>query len=277
MSRQIVSRAPLAAADPSTAGQARLCAGQGVAAAAGAGRGDGQELGLCAASQWRDAGGLRLAGRGDRRARRRGLRLRSRAGRRPARRRVAGAVRSPRATRIMRVSPQKRASSPRASTARAPDGELAEIATRRRACASSSSEIVAIDFFGADGREPAEGLVVRPRGRLQQEERSHDRRTRPHPRRRRSKEHGLGDAPGRAGRPHRLGLADPPLHRPGGALQVRAGHRLRAASRASCASTCSRASSPTRATAAPSRCCWPRRPRRSGPRAPSARSSTTST
>ena len=39
----------------------------------------------------------------------------------------------------------------------------------------------------------------------------------------------LGDAPGRAGRPHRLGLADPPLHRPGRALQVRARQRLRPA------------------------------------------------
>ena len=38
----------------------------------------------------------------------------------------------------------------------------------------------------------------------------------------------LGDAPGRPRRPHRLGLADPPLHRPGGPLQVRAGQGLRA-------------------------------------------------
>ena len=65
----------------------------------------------------------------------------------------------------------------------------------------------------------------------------------------------LGDAPGRARRPHRLRLADPALHRSRGPLQVRAGARATCPSRASCASTCSRPSSPTRAIAAPSRCC----------------------
>src|SRR4051794_1244779 len=38
----------------------------------------------------------------------------------------------------------------------------------------------------------------------------------------------LGDAPGRPRRPHRLGVAGPPLRRPGGDLQVRAGQGLRA-------------------------------------------------
>src|SRR5882757_6716750 len=65
----------LAASDSSITGQARLCAGQGVATAQGSGRGGGEELRLRPAGQRRDARGLRLADGGDCRTRRRGLRL----------------------------------------------------------------------------------------------------------------------------------------------------------------------------------------------------------
>ena len=87
----------------------------------------------------------------------------------------------------------------------------------------------------------------------------------------------LGHAPGRPCRPHRLGLADPPLHRPGGPLQVRAGQRLRAgAGRAALRHVRGRVHArgrPLHLRGAAE----PRRPRRPGAAAPSARSSTTST
>ena len=40
-----------------------------------------------------------------------------------------------------------------------PDGALAEIASQAARLRKQLDAIVAIDFFGADGREPAEGLV----------------------------------------------------------------------------------------------------------------------
>ena len=53
------------------------------------------------------------------------------------------------------------------ATKRANDGELASPVARLR---RQLDEIVAIDFFGADGREPAEGLVSGLEAGLQQEE-----------------------------------------------------------------------------------------------------------
>ena len=264
---------------PSAAGQARLCAGQGLAPAAGAGRGDGQERGLRAARQQRDARGFRLARQGDRRKRRRGAGLRGRAGRGPDRR---GAARhcSMRARNedYERIATEARDAG-RAPRRRAVRRRCAEVASPGGAAAQASSSRSWRSISSAPtGATPPKELSPASRRDC--------RRGRRHERpgtatadagRRCAARQGLGDARGRADRPHRLGLADPPLHRSRRALQVRARHAATCRARAKCASTCSRASTPTRATAAPSRCCCsaPACTTRRSP--PSARSSTTST
>ena len=248
----------LAAADPSAARQARLCAGQGLAAAAGAGRGDGQERGLCAAGQCRDARGLRLARQGDRReraARRSSARPpSSRACPTPSCRRCS----MRRATRTTaRIAGEARELA-RAARGRSADGDAGrDRRPDRRACASSSTPSSPSISSAPKGARPREGLVSGLEAALQAGRDAMPATARCVPAARAAARPDLGDAQGRAGRPHRLGLADPPLHR----SRPRASSSCRRAatsrSRASCASTCSRASSPTSATAAPSRCCWP--------------------
>ncbi|CAN5869094.1 chromate resistance protein [soil metagenome] len=51
-----------------------------------------------------------------------------------------------------------------------PDGALAEIASQTARLRKQLDAVVAIDFFGADGREPAEGLVSGLEARLKQED-----------------------------------------------------------------------------------------------------------
>ena len=51
-----------------------------------------------------------------------------------------------------------------------PDNALAEIASQAARLRKQLDAVVAIDFFGADGREPAEGLVSGLEARLQQED-----------------------------------------------------------------------------------------------------------
>ena len=251
---------PLAAADPPAAGQARLCAGQGVAAPAGAGRGHGQERGLCAAGQ--RARRRRISPGSPRRSSRAAARrcLRGGPGRRPVRSTRCRRCSTRRATRTTQriaeearalAAPARRRRCPTARwpRSRAQTGAAAQAARRRRRHRLLRRQRPRTG--GGPGRRAS-------RPRLQQEDEAVAERpdAAAAPTRRPIEGPHLGDAPGRAGRPHRLGLADPPLHRRRRALQVRAAARATCRGRASCASTCSRASSPTRAIAAPSRCCW---------------------
>ena len=97
----------------------------------------------------------------------------------------------------------------------------------RAAARTRLAQVAAIDFFGADGREAAEGLLAELEGRARARRPRESRAAARTPRPRRAQGPDLGDAHGRPRRPHRLGLADPPLHRPGGPLQVRARQGLR--------------------------------------------------
>ena len=112
-------------------------------------------------------------------------------------------------------------------------------------------EILQLDFFGASGREPVEGLLGEIEARLSP--RRGRERKEPAGRRARGARTDLGHAEGRPRGPDRERLADPPLHRPGGdsssSFLARATHPRTG----SFASTCSRRSTPTRVTAAPSR------------------------
>ena len=72
-----------------------------------------------------------------------------------------------RATRITSASRPRRASSAARLADDLPDGALAEIASQTARLRKQLDAIVAIDFFGADGREPAEGLVSGLEARLQ--------------------------------------------------------------------------------------------------------------
>ena len=96
----------------------------------------------------------------------------------------------------------------------APDDALAEIAGQTARLRKQLDAVVAIDFFGAEGRAAGARAWCRASKRRckQEGEAVSDSNER---RRRRVALAGprLGDARGRAGRPHRLGLADPPLHR----------------------------------------------------------------
>ena len=58
-----------------------------------------------------------------------------------------------------------------------PDNALAEIASQTARLRKQLDAVVAIDFFGADGREPAEGLVSGLEARLQQEDKAVAERT----------------------------------------------------------------------------------------------------
>ncbi len=87
-------------------------------------------------------------------------------------------------------------------------------------------EIIAIDFFGADGREPTEGLVSGLEAELQQEEEAVSAEDSEKPACRKVAGSRLGDTPGRADRSHCLSVADPSFHRRTSPLQVRAGHGL---------------------------------------------------
>ena len=87
------------------------------------------------------------------------------------------------------------------------------------------AQVAAIDFFGADGREAAEGLLLELEGRLHEEALAEPAAGRARPRRAQGPD--LGDAHGCPRRPDRVGLADQALHRSGGPLQVRARQGLR--------------------------------------------------
>ena len=268
-------QSPVAAADSSAAGQAGLCPGQGVASRASAGRGDREERGLCAAQQRGDPGGLRLAGARDRRAGWRGSGLRGRAGRRAGRCRAAPDVRrhpqrglcAPgRGGACACRAPRRRERRQRAGRHRQPGGPPAQAVERdRRHRLLRSRRARGCRAADRPRREPSE-----PR------ERSHDPATGPI-RDAADRQQDLGDARARADRPHRLGLADPPLHRRGGALQVRARPQLRAARRRGALRHVRGRVHPRGRPLHLRGAGAARRPRRSGAWAPSARSSTTST
>ena len=92
------------------------------------------------------------------------------------------------------------------------------------------AQVVAIDFFGADRRLPAEGLLA------ELEERVAEPATAEPPEAASSEIHALQNIRGRTWVTRQgvyvdriaLGLADPPVHRPGRPVQVRPGQGLRA-------------------------------------------------
>ena len=88
------------------------------------------------------------------------------------------------------------------------------------------AQVAAIDFFGAPGSQAAEGLLAALEDRLREDEPAEPAAPADDLGPLRGPD--LGDAPGRPRRPHRLGVAGPPLRRPRGDLQVRAGERVRA-------------------------------------------------
>ena len=209
--RTVISTRPLAAADPPAAGQARLSAGEGLAPASGARRGRGQERGLCAARPSR-ARRISRGCWGDRRGGGEAIVCEARLVDGLSDREVRALFDAARDADYER-SPKKRATLAatleRRLSHRSPRGGEAQLA-RLRALA----QIVAIDFFGADGREAAEGCspVWRPRSRRTSCGATKEPASKP--RAEDLKGRDLGDAAGRARRPHRLRLADPPLHRP---------------------------------------------------------------
>ena len=85
------------------------------------------------------------------------------------------------------------------------------------------AEIAAIDFFGAIGRETAEGLLKSLEARLGEDEAVKDKATADYEGKRhgRAAQPNLGHAPRRLRRPDRQRLADPSLHRSGSPLQIR--------------------------------------------------------
>ena len=126
-----------------------------------------------------------------------------------------------RATPTTRRSPRRRATSPARSATAAVAEQRAEGGAQLARLKARLAQVVAIDFFGANGRETADGCC-RARDRLREDEPCPNRRIRSAARLD-LKGRDLGDPPRRPRRPHRVGLADPPLHRSGGELQVRAG------------------------------------------------------
>ena len=168
----------------------------------------------------------------------------------------------------------------RASVTTLPDNALAEIASQTARLRKQLDAVVAIDFFGADGREPAEGLVSGLEAGLQQEDKAMSRRT---------DADGAAARPdckgriwvtraGRADRSHRLGLADPPLHRSDGArFKFVPGTGYAAAARRAALRHVRRRVHPSRRPLHLRGAAGACRPRRSRAGARSARSSTTST
>src|SRR4051794_27166189 len=223
--RRPPDRRALAAADPPAPGPARLPAGQGLAPPPGARRRGGQERRLRAARHRRGPGGLRVAAARDRLRRRRGVRLRGAHGRRPHRPGGQGHVR-PGARRRLRGAGQAGAR-PRRHAGRGAGGREARRGARAARAAEGAARPGRRDRLLRRPREPGgrgpAGRLGAPaaRGRAG---RARGTGRRPGPAARAD----LGDAPRRPRRPHRLGVAGPPLRRPGGDLQVRAGQGLRA-------------------------------------------------
>ena len=91
--------------------------------------------------------------------------------------------------------------------------------TRAQRLRKRFDEVTNIDFFAADGREPAEGLLVALEAQLKK--RLTPRPLRPPIRRWRRKKPLLGNPPRRARRPYRQRLADPQIYRPAGEFQIR--------------------------------------------------------
>ena len=188
------------------------------------------------------------------RGRRRGDDLRGPAGRRPLRPGGPSPVRSRPATRTTTSSPRRRAPSPRRSattrrrsSARRRKAQLARLQARL-------AQVVAIDFFGANGRETAEGCSPGWRHGCAEE-----RPCRPRPATSAAELGDLKRGPGSRGTGvHVDRIASAWLIRRFIDPEARfkfVPARATCPSPASCASTCSRPSSPTRVTAAPSRCC----------------------
>ena len=218
----------MAAADPPATRQARLLPGQDLAAAAGPGRGRREERGLRAAGERAGPGGLRVAPAGDLGG-------------------GGGEAMLCEARLIEGLSDQEvRALFNRArdedydaiaKEARSIGAELgdeppperrAEVKGQLTRLKNRLAQVVGIDFFGADRRVPLEGLLAELEDRVAEPAAETSRAA--------SSElmlceyagPDLGDATRVSRRPHRLGLADPSVHRPGGPVQVRPGQGLHA-------------------------------------------------
>jgi hypothetical protein len=93
-----------------------------------------------------------------------------------------------------------------------PDGALAEVANQAARLRKQLDAVIAIDFFGTEGRATAKGLLSGLEAGLKQEgDTVTDKLASVTPCRRIERPY-LGGASGRSDRPHRLGLARPPLH-----------------------------------------------------------------
>ena len=217
----------LAAAGAPAAAQARVLPGQDLAPSPGSGLGGDQGVALCPAVEHRDAGRFSVAAAGDPGGRRRGDPLRGPAGRRPDRPGGQGSVRQGPGRRLRR--PGRRGAQPGG------DGGV-----RSGTVAGSHPGVPAPAGQAppASRRGRGDRLLRSQRPRCRRGAALRDREP-PH-RGGRDREKGgnhacragetarsdLGDPPGRSRRPHRVGLADPPVHRPGGPVQVRVGQRL---------------------------------------------------
>ena len=166
-----------------------------------------------------------MAAARDRRRRRRGVRLRGPAGRRAVRRGGPGAVRSRRARPTTRRSPRRRAPwRSRCAPTQRPTA-IAELSGAGRSAAQTARRGRRHRLLRRQRPRDGGGLCSGLEARLDEDEAVPDKAT-AIPRQARfgdASEQDLGDATRRLRRPHRQRLADPPLHRSGGALQVRAG------------------------------------------------------
>jgi chromate transport protein ChrA len=123
----------------------------------------------------RDRRGLRLACQGDRRAVARRSSAR-RPGRRTVDRELQALFDAARDEDYRRIAAEAREVASRLGDD-LPDNALAEIASQTARLRKQLDAVVAIDFFGADEREPAEGLVSGLEARLQQEDKAMAERT----------------------------------------------------------------------------------------------------
>ena len=192
---------------------------------------------------------------------------------------AAGAVRRGARRGLRRDRRRGARARPARLTSDAPDGALAEIASAGRAAAQAARRDRRHRFLRRRTAARRRRRTASPgsRRRCKQEgDAMSDGKRRGTPPGRAARAD-LGDAPGRAGRSHRLGLADPPLHRSRRALQVRARQGLRARSRRAALRHVRGRVHPRGRPLHLRGAARPRRPGRPGARARSARSSTTST
>src|ERR1700722_4736360 len=150
----------MVAVDPSVANQTGLFPGENLAAAAEHRRGRGEEHCLCSARKHRDSGGLRVAPEGNRRGRGGGEAMVCEArlidGLSDAQ--VRAQFDAARDEDYEAIAKEGRALSTALDTDGTPE-KRAELRTLLGRLRKRFAEVLAIDFFGANGREPVEGLL----------------------------------------------------------------------------------------------------------------------